>query len=221
MIVSLLSLLGRLRRAAPPVEFGELRRACMDGEAWAMRAFVERYEKLVWHTVMAYMMGASREDQEEAVSNTFFALLGQNAQLLGRYDALRGTSPERYIRQQAIFQARNRQRLRLGMTRRSETSLDGLLEDVGEGVELSASAPGPEQSLLQAHELAQLRKALQARLSPALLLTFELLYERELEPHEAAQALGCTLENLYVRKNRIAQTVQLLLRERQGEEVLA
>lgn len=220
-LLTLLTLLGRLRRAAPPLEFGELRRACMQGEAWAMRAFVERYENLVWHTVMAYMSGATREDQEEAVSNTFFALLGQNAQLLGRYDALRGTSPEGYIRQQAIFQAWNRQRLRSSVVRRVETSLEGFVTEAGPSFQLPSPAPGPEQSLLQAHELSHFRQRLVERLSPALQLTFELLYERELEPVEAASVLGCSIENLYVRKNRIAQTVQQLLRVRRGEEAQA
>lgn len=59
---------------------------------------------------------------------------------------------------------------------------------------------------------------LQGELSPALLLTFELLFLRELEPAEVARLQGCTLDMVYTRKKRIHTALTQALAQQENRD---
>lgn len=145
------------------------------------------------------------------VANTFISLLSQNGRLLAQYVSTLGLSPESYIRRQAAFQAQNRRRALQGLTR-SLIQGETLSSDDLPIVEKTASShPTAEEQLLQQHQLLSLIAELEARLSPAIMLTFQLLYEEECTPAEVAKALGISLDLVYARKKRIADALQALL----------
>lgn len=200
--------------AAP---FADLRRACVEGSEAARRAFVRRYEPVAWRAVIARLPHLPRQDQEEVVADTFIALLRDDAELLRRYDPLKGLSPEGWIRRQALLQANNRARA-AATTKRSSEQLSRDPDDHPE-TRLPDHAPDPERALAEHQDLHHLMGTLEAGLPPALRLTFEMLYVRELDAAEAAEALGCSMESLYTRKRRLLLAVQALLGEGSaGEE---
>lgn len=197
--------------------FEQLRRGCMDGNPQAYQAFISRYERLVWHTVLQELSHASQEDQEEVVANTFFSLLSQNASLLSRYVSTLGLSPESYIRRQAHFQVQNRRRSLQSLALQHTSPLapphtqDGVLDTT------PSQLPTAEEQLLEQQQLRGLIAQLESRLSPAIMLTFQLLYEEERSPAEVAKALGISLDLVYARKKRIADTLQVLLKSTSPE----
>jgi RNA polymerase sigma factor (sigma-70 family) len=194
--------------------FEELRQRCLKGAADASREFISRYESLVWRAVTCGLPGSSRQDQEEVVANTFIALLSNNAQLLSRYNSALGLSPESYIRRQAVMQVQNRRRSLQTPMRRLQLSLEGSGEEDDPGIDLPDQQPGAEQWVIEQEHLKGLFVQLQEQLSPAHLLTFQLLYEHELEPLAVAKQLGCSVDLIYVRRKRILEVLEACLAKR-------
>lgn len=199
------------------VSFESLVALCRDegeeAEA-AQREILARFEPLVWRTVLSRVGRIPKEDQEEVVANTFIALFAQHAELLSRYDRALGLSPEGYIRRQAILQCSNRLRSLSTTKRRHEVELeprgeDGMPRDV-----LPDGRPDPEASALGDAELKALLETFRTTLSPALSLTFELIYVRELDLDEVAAALGVSMDVVYTRKKRISETLERVMAER-------
>ena len=195
-------------------DFPTLRRACCEGSEAARRAFITRFEAVAWRAVRGRMPWAPREDQEEVVADTFIALLRDDAALLLRYDPLKGLSPEGWVRRQALLQAHNRARA-LGSHKRKQEVLAPGEEAGAEERTRADDGPDAEALLLEQESMGELVEALLARLSPAIALTFEMLYVRELEPADAAAALGCSVDTLYTRKRRLVVALTELLEERQ------
>jgi len=212
--------------AASNWSFDELRRQCMEGTEEAYKAFIDRFSPLVWRAVLSQLPHASREDQEEVVAGTFARLLSNRAEVLGRYNRALGLSPESYIRQQAVFQARNRRRSLDTLARRAEVPLESGESGSSEGVRSGDPpvfrvnhpdpAPDPERRLLDREEVEQLVVALEERLPPEVVLTFHLLYENGMTPGEVAQVLGCSTDTIYLRRKRIVATVGQILAEREA-----
>ncbi len=198
-------------REGTEAEFAKLRKGCMEGSERARRAFIRVYEPLVWRTVMSRFGTMSREDQEEVVADTFIALLSDNARLLARYNSTLGLSPQGYIRRQAVLQGLNRHRRLAAGKRKQEV---GSLSDIDE--DRSAAhrdrSPGPEEQAAGKQMVEQMVNRLREELSPALALTFELLYVRDLEPAEAARVLGCSMDVVYQRKRRLLKAARSVLR---------
>jgi len=186
----------------------------MEGSEEARREFVRRYEPLVWRAVLTRLAHAPREDQEEVVANTFIALLGENATLLSRYNAPLGLSPESYIHRQAVLQGINRYRSLATVKRRKEVYLEADDSDVNPGDLLPDHRPDPEHSVMDREEVHMMLEQFKSRLTPALLLTFELLFVRELEPADVAAALGVTMDVVYTRKKRIVEALEGVLSAR-------
>ena len=193
--------------------FEQLRKGCVEGEEGARATFVRRYESLVWHAVKARIPRASRQDQEEVVADTFIALLKDDATLLSRWEGEKGLSPEGWIRRQAVLQAANCYRRLTATKRVSEVPLE-VEGGIKGGDSHPDRGPSPEFKLSSEQDLGLLVAELKERLSPSLWLTFELLYVRELEPAEAATALGVTLDVIYTRKRRVVVSLEELLTQR-------
>lgn len=214
MFVSLVHLLMSLLKQDPNAsswDFETLRQGCMDGSEPAARELVRRYQTLVWRTVRSHLPYASLQDQDEVVANCFIALLSNGAAALVRYRPAPGFPPEAYIRRQAVMQAMNRYRDLSRVKRKSEVALsptddDGKVQDTHADTQL-----GPEDQLAGQQQLDTLLTALRAELSPALLLTFELLYLRELDPAEVAKVQQVTMDVIYTRKKRIVSVLEATL----------
>lgn len=214
MILSALLKLIRPRRF-DDAPFPQLRQGCLEGDEAARRSFIRRFEAVAWRAVRARLPRLSHEDQEEVVADTFIALLRDDAELLRRYDPLKGLSPEGWIRRQALLQASNKARAQGALKRRQE-----VLAPEGDAVTertFPDAAPDPERRLIDDEALRALLIQLEDRLSPASRLTFEMLYVRELDAQAAAEALGCTVDSLYTRKRRLLAAVEAILREREEE----
>ncbi len=186
----------------------------MDGSGQACKVFVARFTPLVWRTVVMQMPGASLQDQEEAVANTFSRLLANRAELLGKYNRALGLSPESYIRRQAVYQARNRRRSLNTVARRVEEPFE-ILEDGSPGQDTCPDPRlDPEGLLIERQELDRLIRALEARLPPEVIVTFHYLYENGMTPVEVAKILGCSPDMIYVRRKRIVAAMKEIMAER-------
>lgn len=221
MLLLLASLLPRWFKGKPPLEtlsFEELRAECMRGSERACTEFVRRYQTLVWRTVKSHLPYASPQDHDEVVSNTFIALLSNGAALLVRYRALPDVPPEAYIRRQAVLQAMNRYRELHRVKRTRELTLAPTEAETPVLEQFADPSPTAEHALVEDEALQSLLELLQAELSPALLLTFELLFLRELEPAEVARLQGCTLDVVYTRKKRIHTALTNALRQQEEKK---
>lgn len=220
MILAIFRILRKLR-GTEDLSFTELRARCMQGDLPACQEFIARYEGLVVSSVTAQLPTASPQDIEEVVANTFTALLQDGARLLVRFDVNSLSSPASWIRHQAVLQARNRRRFLQTRKRGLETPLllptDADSDRRSPEERMPDPAPSAELQLMDAQERLDFRARFLKTLSPALALTFQYLYVDELEPADAARALGQSLESLYMRRHRIQEALQKFLRQEAGE----
>ncbi len=207
----------RKPQPAAQTPYADLRRQCIEGSESARRAFVRTFEPLVWQTVLARFGSMPREDLEEVVADTFIALLADNARLLAQYSPTKGLSLPNYVRRQAVLQGYNRYRKLTAHKRLVETPLDPDPRASTPGSPKARQAayrngaPDPETRVSAKQDLEHFLERLRRDLSPALRITFELLYVRHLTPAQAADILGCSMDVLYQRKRRLLKAVQTLL----------
>jgi len=192
-------------------EFNDLRRRCMEGTADAHREFIRQFESLIWRAVQSRLPWASAQDQEEVVANTFISLLANNAAVLGRYNSALGRKYTSYIHHQAVLQCINRFRLMDAHKRRREITVDFHSSVVANS--RADSAPSPEQQAMKRQELIALRKSFEELLSPALRITYQLMFVQEMKAPKAAETLGVSLEVVYTRKKRIVDALQKAMAE--------
>ncbi len=186
-------------------KFEALRQGCMKGLPGAQSAFVTRYQWVVWRTVKAHMYHFAPESQDEVVWSTFRALLENQADALRRYVPLPGRPPEAYIGNQALFQVQNYRRRMNAHKVRSEI-LDGVDDRLRD--RQPSPVPTPEEALIHEEDLHGLLERFKASLSPTLVMTFQMLYERELKAEDVARLMGCTPDVVYTRKRRILAALE-------------
>lgn len=209
------------RRPLEHVSFEALRQDCLEGKEEAHREFIARFDALFWQVVRAHLPDRPREDHEEVVANTHLAFLGSHASLLSRYEPMEGVKPEAYLRRQAVYQCMSHRRALLRDKRRNEVLMAPTPEGSSPLENIPSLAPSAEVSLADHASLADLLTTFEHKLSPIMLLTFELVFVRELPPESAAQSLGCTVGTLYTRINRLREIIQQILKERDASAPLS
>lgn len=172
---------------------------CLDGHRAALAAFVERFARLVHHSVAGTLRRArgevDRARVEDLCQDVFVALLADDCRRLRLYRGDRGCSPASWIRVIAVRTTLNRLR-----RDRPTTSLDG------ERAPRPAD-PGPDPLDVMLARADRDRfdalVALAAELSASDRLLLEMYYLRGMKAPAIAAALQVERGVVYVRKNRL------------------
>ena len=154
----------------------KLWRALLSGDKAAWDAFVERFAPVVFAGVRRRLLLAGREaEAEDVVQDVFVKLCARDNHLLRRYDPAKAKLTT-YLTVVA-----------------TSTALDHLRRDKGHQWPLDAV---PEKDLAEAPAERPWVKIPPGLLSARQELVLELLYQRDLDPAEAAAAMGVAAQTV-------------------------
>lgn len=205
------------KRPCESLSFEELRKRCLEGYEDAHREFIRRFDPLFWRVVRSHLPDRPVEDQEEVVANSHLAFLNPETTLLSRYQPMEGIRPEAFLRRQVMYQAMVFRRSLRAQKRKQEVLLAP--DDNGQSPldSIAASDNTAEEVLLEQSGYQSLLQRFQQSLSPSMLLTFELIFVRELPMQSAAESLGCSVGTLHTRIHRLRESLKGVLES--GEPV--
>lgn len=199
------------RRPCESLSFEDLRARCLEGYEDAHREFIRRFDPLFWRVVRAYLPDRPIEDQEEVVANTHLACLNRETTILARYQPIEGVRPEAFLRRQVIYQAMVFRRALRAQKRRQEVLMAPDSNGQSPLDSVADSGNTAEEVLLEQSGYESLLQRFQQSLSPSMLLTFELVFVRELPLQSAAESLGCSVGTLHTRIHRLRESLKSVL----------
>jgi RNA polymerase sigma-70 factor (ECF subfamily) len=174
-------------------------RGCISGDKKKWNIFVQRYSKLIYHTIYKTLRvndrPANTDDVNDLFQEVFASPYADNFKKLRVFDPVKGCSNlASWLRMITV-------RMTIDYLRKnkSTTSIDELPTE--------PSQAGDQEAMIGRESLNHLKELLE-KLSAKDKLLIELSYMRELPPEEAAQILHISVGAFYTRKNRIIEKLK-------------
>ena len=172
---------------------GELLQRCIEGDRLTWNIFVERYSKLIYHTIYKTLRVNDKpttpDDVNDLFQDVFASFCAHNCKKLRMFDPHKGASLASWLRIITL-------RMTIDHLRKSKefTSLEDMPTE--------PSQEGAQEVIMDRESHEQLRDLLEELPAKDKLL-IELSYIRELPPEEVAQLLHISVGAFYTRKNRV------------------
>jgi len=182
----------------------ELLGGCIAGDKKQWTLFVERYNKLIYHTIYKTLrvndVPTGPDDINDLFQEIFASFCANNCKKLRMFDPGKGVSLASWLRMITVRTTIDHLR-----KRRPVTSLDELPVEPAE--------TGGQEAVVDEESLTLLREVVE-QLSPGDKLLIELSFMRELPAEEVAGILQVSLTAFYTRKNRIIGKMRKIAEER-------
>lgn len=176
----------------------ELLRRCIEGDQPTWNIFVERYSKLIYHTIYKTLRvnnkPTSPDDVNDLFQEIFASFCAHNCKKLRMFDPQKGASLASWIRIIAL-------RMTIDHLRKSKELISL------ENMPTELSQEGTQSEMMERESQSYLRDLLEELPAKDKLL-IELSYMRELPPEEVAQILHISVGAFYTRKNRIIEKLK-------------
>lgn len=181
---------------------------CIEGDGQAWEAFVEKFSHLVYSTIFRnfdrYSFPPSQEDVEDLHNSLFLSLMENDFKKLRQF---RGKSSlASYIRVITSNQV-----LDFLRAQKKHISID---DDFA--VPLVDGGDPPDRALAHSEQLEQVRSAIEG-LKPSEQLLLKLVYDKWLEPREAASVMGISIEAFYNKKSRVLKKLKKILEKSEAD----
>jgi RNA polymerase sigma factor (sigma-70 family) len=173
----------------------ELLKGCISGSKKEWDSFLDKYSRLVYHTIYktlrVHEVPINSDDVNDLFQEVVTSLCAEKCKKLRVFDPEKGCSLSSWLRMIAV-------RMTIDHLRKSRT-----LSSVDE-LPVEPSQAGEQESIADQDSVNAVKELL--KLFPAKdKLLIELSYMRELPPEEVAQILGISVGAFYTRKNRILE----------------
>lgn len=182
----------------------ELLKGCIAGDKRTWDVFVERYNKLIYHTIYKTLRVNNKptppDDVNDLFQDVFASLCANSYKKLRAFDPQKGVSLASWVRIITL-------RMTIDHLRKEKdlTSLDGMA--------IEPSQEGEQEEIINRESQALLGE-LVGELPDKDKLLIELHYIRELPPEEVAQLLHISVGAFYTRKNRIIEKIKKLAQDK-------
>ena len=181
----------------------ELLQGCIAGDKQRWTTFVERYNKLIYHTIYKTLRvnatATNPDDINDLFQEIFTSFCANNCKKLRMFDPHRGVSLASWLRMITVRTTIDHLR-----KRRPVTALDEL--------PVEPSQTGGQEAIVDDESLTMLRGVVE-QLPPGDKLLIELAFMRELPAEEVAGILDISLTAFYTRKNRIIGKMRKIAEE--------
>ncbi len=191
----------------------ELLNTCIQGSKEAWDAFVEKYTKLIYHSInktfRTYSADFLYHDKDDIHNSVFLSLIENDYRKLRQYEGKNGCTVSSWL-------ALVTNRFTINHIKKAKRSkhIEGDPPgnvDVRERVSNPQPQPGDELSVKESLEIL---KELVNNLKVDDKLFIKLYYEKELPPEEIAEILKCEVSTIYSRKNRIKEKLQKIAKKK-------
>ena len=181
----------------------ELLQGCIAGDKQRWTTFVERYNKLIYHTIYKTLrvnaIATNPDDINDLFQEIFTSFCANNCKKLRMFDPHRGVSLASWLRMITVRTTIDHLR-----KRRPVTALDEL--------PVEPSQTGGQEAIVDDESLNMLRGVVE-QLPPGDKLLIELAFMRELPAEEVAGILDISLTAFYTRKNRVIEKMRKIAEE--------
>ena len=189
----------------------ELLNACIQGSKEAWDAFVEKYTKLIYHTIYRTLeyhnVDHLSQDSSDIHNSVFSSLLDDDFKKLKQYKGKNGCTVPSWLRKVTSNFTLNYIKKQKKYKPIEDDTTDNV--DVIERVSDPQQQPGEELLKKEFEEMRKkLVKVLVKDLNANDKLFLELSYEEKLPPEEIAEILGVAVNNVYSKKNRIIEKLK-------------
>lgn len=182
----------------------ELLKGCIAGDKKRWTAFVEQYNKLIYHTIYKILrvnsVATDPDDINDLFQEIFASFCADDCKKLRMFDPHRGVSLASWLRMITVRTTIDHLR-----KRRPVTALDEL--------SVEPSQTGGQEALVDEESLNMLRGVVE-QLPAGDKLLIELAFLRELPAEEVAGILHVSVTAFYTRKNRIIGKMRKIAEER-------
>ncbi len=191
-------------------EDSDLLRECLGGSRDAWHRFVERFSKLIYHsinkTLQSYACNLQQEDIEDIFNGIFLSIIENNYKKLRQFEGKKGCTLSSWIRLITIrhtidFLRGQKEYVSID----SETDFRPMVETIKD------NNPSVEYYLQLSQTEMMLKKSIEALPSPDRLF-MELYYGKELPPEEIAVIMNVSVGTIYSKKNRIREKLEKSLK---------
>jgi len=176
----------------------ELLKGCISGDKKGWTIFVQRYNKLIYHTIYRTLRVNDKPTNQDEVNDlfqeVFTSFCAEHFKKLRMFDPRKGCSLASWLRMITV-------RMTIDHLRSNKplTSLDDLSTE--------PSQAGDQEMIIDEESLNHLKELLEELPAKDKLLV-ELFFMRELPPEEVAQILHISVGAFYTRKNRIIEKLR-------------
>ena len=191
--------------AAIAITEDELLKRCISGDKKGWNVFIQKYSRLIYHTVYKTFRVNSKfanpDDVNDLFQEVFTSLCADNSKKLRMFDPEKGCSTlASWLRMITV-------RMTIDHLRKSKplTSIDDLPTE--------PSQAGDQEEIINEESLHSLRDLLE-KLPAKDKLLVELFFMRELPPGEVAQMLHISVGAFYTRKNRVIERLKNIANDR-------
>ena len=189
----------------------ELLNACIQGSKEAWDAFVEKYTKLIYHTIYRTLESHNADhlsqDSSDIHNSVFSSLLDDDFKKLKQYKGKNGCTVPSWLRKVTFNFTLN--------YIKKQKKYKPIEDDTTDNVDVIERVSDPQQQSdeeLLKKESEEMRKKLVKELIKDLnakdKLFLELSYGKKLPPGKIAEILGITVDNVYSKKNRIIEKLK-------------
>ncbi|MBI5196388.1 MAG: sigma-70 family RNA polymerase sigma factor [Nitrospirae bacterium] len=190
----------------------ELIKKCLSGEnvaAWEV--FVKSYSKLIWNSIHKtfnqYSFRHSKEDTEDIYGSVFLSLIENDFKKLRQFRGENACTLRTWLTVITV-------RMTIDYMRRDKGRF--LAESTEKNVDVFEFIPDRRycsEKLLEEKQTSEnLRKSVEL-LPLQDRMIYDLLYNREVSPEEAAKILGLSAADIYSRKHRIIEKIKKNMKE--------
>lgn len=182
----------------------ELLKGCIAGDKKRWTTFVERYNKLIYHTIYKTLRVNSVPTDPDAINDlfqdVFASFCASDCKKLRMFDPHRGVTLASWLRMITV-------RMTIDHLRKSRpvTPLDEL--------PVEPSQTGGQEAIVDQESLKMLREVVE-QLPAGDKLLIELAFMRELPADEVASILHISVTAFYTRKNRVVEKMRKIAEER-------
>jgi len=176
----------------------ELLKGCISGDKEEWNIFIQRYSKLIYHTIYKTHRvndkPANPDDINDLFQEVFTSFCADNFKKLRMFDSTKGCTLPSWLRMITV-------RMTIDHLRKNRpvTSIDDLSAE--------PSQAWDQEAIIDEESLKYLREMLE-ELPVKDKLLIELFFMRELPPEEVAQILHISVGAFYTRKNRIIEKLR-------------
>ena len=182
----------------------ELLKGCIAGDKKRWTLFVERYNKLIYHTIYKTLrvnsVATDPDDINDLFQEIFASFCADDCKKLRMFDPQKGVTLASWLRMISVRTTIDHLR-----KRRPVTALDDL--------SVEPSQTGGQEAVVDEESLNMLRGVVE-QLPPGDKLLIELAFLRELPAEEVAGILHISVTAFYTRKNRIIGKMRKIAEER-------
>lgn len=184
---------------------------CISGKEEAWHAFVDRFSRLVYHSinkaVHKYTCNLSQEDIEDIYSSTFHSFIEKDCRKLQQFEGRQNCTLSSWVRLITVrhtIDFLRKQKYSISIESESDTfpSVSETLQD---------NNPSAQDYMETSENEKILEHAVRA-LPPSDRYFIELYYRKELPPEKVAQIMNLTVSTIYAKKSRIREKLEKIIK---------